>query len=48
MSPATPAGKTVTGVTVNGKAGTLGGMHHDAAVIAPHGSGHFEVIAKFS
>ncbi len=48
MSPATPAGKTVTSVTVNGKAGTFGGVHHDAAVIAPHGSCHFEVIAKFS
>ena len=41
-------GKAVTGVTVNGKAGTLGGVHRDTAVIAPNGSSHFEVTAKLS
>jgi hypothetical protein len=43
-----PAGKTITSVTVNGKAGTLGGTHGDAAVIAPNGSRHFEVIANLA
>jgi hypothetical protein len=42
------AGKTIASVTVNGKAGTLGGMHRDAAVIAPKGSRHFEVIANLA
>jgi hypothetical protein len=43
-----PAGKTITSVTVNGKAGRLGGTHGDAAVIAPNGSRHFEVIANLA
>jgi hypothetical protein len=43
-----PAGKSVAGVTVNGKPGTLGGIHHDAAVIAPGGARHFEVVATLA
>jgi hypothetical protein len=43
-----PAGKTVSGVTVNGQSGTLGGAHRDTAVISPKGLRRFEVIAKLS
>jgi hypothetical protein len=43
-----PAGKTVASITVNGQPGTLGGMHRDAAVIAPNGARHFEVVAKLA
>jgi hypothetical protein len=43
-----PRGKKVASVTVNGKAGRLGGTHGDAAVIAPNGTRHFEVVAKLA
>jgi len=43
-----PKGKRVTSVTVNGKAGRLGGTHGDAAVIAPGGARRFEVVAKLA
>jgi hypothetical protein len=43
-----PRGKSVASVTVNGKAGTLGGTHNDAAVIEPNGARHFEVVAKLA
>ncbi len=43
-----PSGKTINSVTVNGQPGTLGGSHHDAAVIVPNGHRHFEVIAKLA
>ena len=43
-----PRGKKVESVTVNGKAGRLGGTHGDAAVIVPNGVRHFEVVAKFA
>jgi hypothetical protein len=43
-----PRGKSVTSVVVNGKAGTLGGTHADAAVIVPNGARHFEVVAKLA
>ena len=43
-----PAGKTTASVTVNGKSGTLGGMHRDAAVITPNDRRHFEIIANLA
>jgi hypothetical protein len=43
-----PRGKTVTGVRVNGKAGTLGGTHRDAALIVPDGTRRFEVVATLA
>jgi hypothetical protein len=43
-----PRGKKVESVTVNGKAGRLGGTHSDAAVIVPNGTRHFEVVAKLA
>ena len=43
-----PKSKSVSGVTVNGKAGRLGGTHGDSAVITPAGARHFEVVAKLA
>ena len=43
-----PSGKTVKSISVNGVAGTPGGMHRDTAVITPNGSRHFEVIATLA
>jgi hypothetical protein len=43
-----PRGKSVASVTVNGKVGTLGGTHRDAAVIVPSGARRFEVVAKLT
>ena len=43
-----PSGKTVSSVSVNGEVGTLGGVHHDTAVIAPKGHRYFEVVARLA
>ena len=43
-----PAGKKIASVMVNGRPGTVGGLHGEAVVIAPKELRHFEVVAKLA
>lgn len=43
-----PEGKKLASVLVNGKPGTVGGTHREAAVFAPNGVRHFEVVATLA
>lgn len=43
-----PEGKSLAGLTVNGKSVPPGGPHKDAAIFSPHGERSFEVVATMS
>ena len=43
-----PAQNTLQKVTVNGKAGTIGGLHNDVAIFPTANQRRFEVVAEFA
>jgi len=43
-----PAGRKLSGATVNGRPATFTGPHNDAVVITPGVDRHFEVVTNFS
>jgi hypothetical protein len=43
-----PAGRNLTGATVNGRPATFTGPHNDAVVITPGADRHFEVVTQLS